>query len=188
MALRQIKDLMLPLDEYAVVPEDATMLDAIYALDNMNANLPAGLQPHRAVLVANKGGEIIGKLGHLAFLRGLEPKYRKMGDLGMLSRVGLSSDFISSMMDNMNLWKERFSEYARRAKKTRVKDVMHSVTESIDVEAPLSEAVHKIVMYQTLSLLVTKEKKIVGILRLSDLYAEICDGIKNYISTHGEKV
>ncbi len=186
MALKQIKDLMLPLDDYAVVQEDATMLDAIYALDESNKKLPPNRQPHRAVLITNHEGKIVGKLGHLAYLHGLEPKYRKIGDLGTLSRVGLSSEFINSMMDNMNLWKEKFSGYVQRAKQTMVKDVMHPVTENINVEASLSEAVHKIVMYQTLSILVTKEKKIVGILRLADLYKEITDGIKNYVSSHSD--
>lgn len=178
--LKSIKELMLPLDDYAVVPEEATMLDALNALDEAQKRLPPGLQPHRAVLVINKDGKIVGKLGHLAFLKGLEPRYDKVGDLGTLSRVGLSPDFITSMMDNLRLWKERFADYVQRAKQTKVKEVMRPVTENIDEEAPLSEAVHKIVMYQTLSLLVSRGNKVVGILRLSDLFAEISQKIKMF--------
>ncbi|MCX6641726.1 MAG: CBS domain-containing protein [bacterium] len=173
MALEKVKDIMTPLDDYAVVLEDATMLDALRALEEAQKKLPPGRQPHRAVLVVNKENKIVGKLGHLAFLKGLEPRYSKMGDLGVLSRVGLSSDFISSMMDNMNLWKESFTDYVNRAKTTRVKDVMHSATESIDEEAPLGEAIHRIVMYQSLSILVTRADKVVGILRISDLFSVI---------------
>lgn len=170
MALEKVKDVMLPLDDYAVVSQDATMMEALEALDEAQKRLPSGRQPHRAILVVDENKKIIGKVGHLAFLKGLEPKYGKMGDLGVLSRVGLSSEFITSMMENLRLWKESFSDYVQRAKETKVKDVMHLAEESIEEDAPLSEAVHKIVMYQTLSLLVTRGGAVVGILRLSDLF------------------
>ena len=188
MALESVKDIMLPLDDYAVVSEDATMLEALQALEEAQKKLPPDRQPHRAVLVIDKDGKIVGKVGHLAFLRGLEPKYDKMGDLGTLSRVGLSAEFITAMMDNLSLWKESFYDYVHRAKITKVKDVMRPVTENISEDAPLSEAVHKIVMYQTLSLLVTRGKKVVGILRLSDLFSIIAHLIKKKAaSVEGDK-
>ena len=96
---RWVKEVMLPLDDYALVPEDASMVDAYCALEEAQKRLPAGRQPSRAVLVVDKRGRIIGKVGQLAFLKALEPKYDKVGDLGALSRAGLSSDFINSMMD-----------------------------------------------------------------------------------------
>lgn len=171
MAVEKVKDLMVPLDDYAVVSQEATMLEAIIALDEAQKKLPPDRQPHRAILAVDDRGNIVGKLGHLAFLKGLEPKYSEVGDLGMLSHVGLSQEFISSMMENLNLWKGTFVDYVQRAKRTKVKEVMHSVTENISEEATISEAVHKIVMYQTLSLLVTRGEKVVGILRVSDLFS-----------------
>jgi len=187
MEPRAIKDIMLPLDDYAVVLEDATMLEAICALDEAQKKLAPGRQPSRAVLVANQNGKIIGKIGQLAFLKGLEPKYNDMGDLGTLSRVGLSADFITSMMENLRLWKDSFFDTCQRAKTTKVKDIMRPVAESIQVDAPLSEAIHKIVMYQTLSLLVTQGDKVVGILRLSDLFEEIGDQIKSCAESQNQE-
>lgn len=178
---RFVKDLMLPLDNYAVVQEDATLIEAYCALEEAQKKLPPDRQPSRAVLVTDKKGKIIGKVGQLAFLKELEPKYGKMGDLGALSRVGLSSDFITTMMENMDLWKESFADICRRANTKTVKEAMHPVTESIDEDAHLSVAVHKIVMFQTLSLLVTRGNQIVGILRLSDLFNEVGKQLKDYI-------
>ena len=178
---RYVKDLMLPLDHYAVVQENATLIEAYCALEEAQKKLPAGAPPSRAVLVTDRHGKIVGKVGHLAFLKALEPKYDKMGDLGTLSRVGLSSDFITNMMENMNLWKEDFADICRRANTAKVREVMHPVTESIDEEAHLSYAVHKIVMFQTLSLLVTRGNQIIGILRLSDLFNEVGEQLKSYI-------
>lgn len=178
MALEKVKDIMLPLDDYAIVGEEATMLDALFALDEAQKKLPPGRQPHRAVLVVDKNKKIVGKLGHLAFLKGLEPKYNKIGDVGVLARAGLTPDFISSMVDKWQLWSGEFTDYVQRARQTKVSEVMHPAVESIDEEAPLSEAIHKLVMYQTLSILVTRRNTVIGILRLSDLFTAITNAIK----------
>ncbi|MBU0518517.1 CBS domain-containing protein, partial [bacterium] len=78
---RWVKDVMLPLDDYALVPEDASMVDAYCALEEAQKRLPPGRQASRAVLVVDKSGKIIGKVGQLAFLKALEPKYDKVGDV-----------------------------------------------------------------------------------------------------------
>jgi CBS domain-containing protein len=181
-----VKDVMLPLDDYALVPEDASMVDAYRALEDAQKKLPPGRQPSRAVLVVDHNGKIIGKVGQLAFLKALEPKYDKVGDLGALARAGLSDDFIDSMIGNLQLWQESFFDICQRARITRVKHIMHPVEESVDEDAPLREAVHKIIMYQTLSLLVKRGNQIVGILRLSDLFVEIGKQIDTCSDSHSE--
>ena len=173
MKIKQVKDIMMPLADYPVVSEDDTLLDAILALDEAQKKKPEDHEPYRAVLVDNSEKKIVGKIGHLAFLKGLEPKYDKMGDLGTLSRVGLSSEFIINMMHNMELWKGTVWDYYEHAKHTLVKEIMHPITEHIKDDASIGEAVHKVVMYQTLSLLVTHGDSIVGILRLSILFKEV---------------
>ena len=54
METKTVKDLMLPLEEYAVVHEDATLREAMMALDQAQNRVHAGRQPHRAVLVADE--------------------------------------------------------------------------------------------------------------------------------------
>ena len=178
MSAKKVKDLMLPLDEYAIVNEEATLLEAVLALDEAQEKLPANMQPHRAVLVVNFEGKVVGKLGHLAFLRALEPKYSLLGDLPTLSRAGLSSEFVTSMIENMRLWQEDLTDVCKQACHTKVKKVMRPVAENIDENASLSEAIHKMIMWQTLSILVKRRDEVVGILRLSDLYAELAKTMK----------
>lgn len=177
-----VKDLMLPLDEYTVVSEDTTLLDALRALDQAQINLPPGRQPHRAVLVKNRQGKIVGKLGHLGFLKALEPKYAILGDVERLSKSGLSNEFIDSMMENYRFWRDDLTELRRRARHIQIKQVMKPVEENIDENSPLTEAIHQMVMWQTLSILVTRNKQVIGILRLSDLFAKVSDFVKSSTS------
>ncbi len=173
-----VRDLMVHLDDYAVVDQNASLLDAVMALEKAQKNLPPERQPHRAVLVVDGQKNVIGKIGQLAFLRALEPKYKMIKDFDKLARAGVSGEFVSSMMEHFSLFQESLSELCQKGRSTSVKDVMHPVEESIDESATLSEALHKMVICQGLSILVTKNRKAVGLLRLSDLFEEIVENIK----------
>ena len=173
MDQKKVKDLMVGLEDYALVDEDATLLDAVKALDQAQARLQPGQMKHRAVLVRDKEGKIIGKFGHLAFLKALEPKYQNIADINTLARAGLSSDFVNSMMETFNFWDISFNDICKKARTVKVKDVCHPIKENIEQDAPITEAVHKFIMWESLSIPVSDGDKIVGILRLSDLYTEI---------------
>jgi len=173
METKKIKDLMIPLEQYATVHVESSLYDAVLAIHKSQDNLSAGMQPIRAVFVVDDSNKIVGKMGHLAFLKALEPKYNNIVDLDKLTRAGVSLDFISSMTDNLRLWQDDLMNIWKRAHSMKVKHVMSPASESIDENASLSEAIHQIILLQSLSLLVKSGSKIVGILRLSDLYNEV---------------
>jgi CBS domain-containing protein len=178
MPLRTVRDAMLKLEEYAVVSEDANLLDAIRVLEESQKQLSGGRHPHRAVLVKNAEGRIVGKMGHVAFLKALEPHYDDMEDVGAMSRAAMSGKFMSSIMDDMALWQQDLSLYVSRAMNTKVRDFMHPATVRVDVDAPIGEAIHKLVISNTLSLLVTEQDRVVGVIRLADLFRIITKILK----------
>jgi CBS domain-containing protein len=169
----RVKDLTLSLSEYAVVDEDATILDALRALDRSQAALPPGRQPHRAVLVRNRGGAIVGKLHHFAFLRALIAQRRALVEAGMLDRAGVGDDLLQASLQTLGLLTGDLVDVCARARNVAVRDVYTTATASIDEHATLAEAATVFVERQTLSLLVTRGGQTVGILRLSDLFDEL---------------
>ncbi|MFH2035984.1 MAG: CBS domain-containing protein [Candidatus Zixiibacteriota bacterium] len=173
MVEKNVRDIMVPISEYAVVDENDSVLDALIKLKESQINIPPDKFKHRAVLVRDKNGDIVGKIGHWAFLRSLEPKYDKIGDLGILSRAGLTPEFISSLAVNWELFKGPLDDYCKKLKEIKVSTVMHPISEHIDINSSLNDAIHYILMWQTLSIVVTDKNKIVGILRLSDLFQEV---------------
>jgi len=58
---------------------------------------------------------------------------------------------------------------------------MSPVSEGIDENASITEAIHQIIVLQLLSLLVKSGSNIVGIVRLSDLFHEV---ERNIINEH----
>jgi hypothetical protein len=145
--------------------------------------LPKDRQHNRAVLVKDKTGKIIGKLGHLGFLKTLEPKYNAFGNVEQLSRAGVNPEFLEMMMDNLRFWQDNMDIIYRRARSVRVREVMKPVTENIGENSTLAEAIHHIIMLQVLSLTVTRGEEVVGILRLSDLFDEVSQAIRKPNST-----
>ncbi|MCP4571423.1 MAG: CBS domain-containing protein [bacterium] len=175
MKNRLVKDLMLPLSEYAVVSGEASLKDALAALLASGDRLPAGKPRHRAVLVSDPQGGIEGKVGQHDFIEALEPKYKVLGDVEQLSTAGLDEGFVDSIMENYRFWWEDLQDLCRRARAVRVRQVMKSVATRIDEEASVAEAMHMFVMARAQSLLVTRQEKVVGILRLSDVFGEVAD-------------
>ena len=182
MEITTARDLMVPLEEYATVSEDATLKDAVEALEKAQAELDHKRSKylHRAVLVLNKNKEVVGKISQMDILRGLEPKYKDIGDIRRVSLSGFSAQFLKSMMDSHRLWVHPLTDICAKAAETKVKDLMSTLTEGefIDKKASLEEAIHIMLMGHHHSLLVTKDGNIVGILRLTDVFIHINDLIK----------
>jgi predicted transcriptional regulator len=178
----RVSDLMVPLDEYATVSDDATLYEAVIELEKAQEELDRKRYHylHRAILVYDKNKKITGKIGQLDVLMALEPKYHEMGDMRTLSRAGFSPQFLKSMMEKFHLCDKSFSEMCTKAANIKVKDFMHTPTEEEYVEEELSlcEAIHQFVMGHHQSLLVTREGEIVGILRLTDVFKEVFQMIK----------
>ena len=175
-----IMDLMVPLDEYATVPDSATLYEAVLALEEAQEKFLHLPYKHRAVLVYDPKNRIMGKLSQLDIIKALEPKYGEMGDIKSLSRFGLSRKFISSILEQNYLWENPLTDICRKASDINVKDFMHTPGEGeyVSEDASLEMACHQLVLGNHQSLLVTRKGKIVGILRLTDVFNAIFQTIK----------
>jgi CBS-domain-containing membrane protein len=176
-----VKDLMVPLQEYATVNEEASLYAAVLALEEAQKRFHQDRYKHRAILVLDMSGRVAGKLSQLDVLKGLEAGYKKMGDFKGISHTGFSTEFIKSMVDKYDLWKKPLEDICRRSPHIKVKDIMYTPTEGeyVPMDATLDQAIHQLVVGHHQSLLVTKDgKEIVGILRLTDVFQEISERIK----------
>jgi len=184
METMTIKDLMVPLDEYATVPDSASLYEAVLALEEAQEKFLHLPYKHRAVLVYGPKDRIVGKLSQLDIIKALEPKYGEMGDIKSLSRFGLSRKFISSILEQNYLWEKPLTDICRKAANIKVKDFMHTPGEGeyVSENASLEMACHQLVLGSHQSLLVTRGDKIVGILRLTDVFNAIFQTIKTTCS------
>lgn len=170
---KKAKDIMVPIEMYPTIQKGASMLDAIVLLHEAVKKAPPNIPPFRAVLVLDDEKKVIGKVGHFAILKGLEPKYKDLFDVEKLSRINLSPAFIETLFEKFSLWHELPIDLCTVASQIKVEDIMQPIEESVDEEETLPMVMHKIIMWQCLSVLVKRGNEVVGILRTSDLINEI---------------
>jgi CBS domain-containing protein len=180
-----VKELMIPLSRYATVSEDATLGEAVKSLKMAQEEFDQTRDKHRAILVSDSNNQIVGKLSQLDVIRSLEPKYLKFDDRKSLSRFGFTKSYMDSILKEHHLWEKSLDDICEKSAKIIVKTIMYTPTEGeiVTEDATLEKAIHQLVMGRHQSLLVTRDKKIVGILRLTDVFREIA----NKISACSEK-
>lgn len=178
----KVKDLMVPLSEYATVSEDATLYDAVLSLEEAQEKFEDKhtRYRHRAILILDKEGQVIGKVSQLDALKALEPKYQDMIQGEGSQRFGFTKSFMKSMLADYNLFASPMDDICRKAGEQNVKIFMSKLTEGeyVSADATLDVAIHQIIMGHHQSLLVTAGEKIVGILRLTDVFAVLFHKMK----------
>ena len=102
--MKKVKDLMVPLSEYATASEDATLYDVVMALEESQKAFDQTRYRHRAVLIYDKDHRIVGKVSQLDILRALEPKYNKVEESA--ASYGFSRHLLKSMFEQYRLWNE----------------------------------------------------------------------------------
>ena len=89
---------------------------------------------------------------------------------------------IESILEQHNLWDGSIDQLCENAAKLKVKEIMYTPKqeEYISKDAPVALAIHQLVIGQHHSLLVMDEQKIVGILRLTDVFALVTQRMEKY--------
>ena len=172
-----VKDLMVPLSEYATVSEDATLFDAVLSLERAQENFEDKhtRYRHRAILVLDKKGKVVGKLSQLDVLGALEPKYNEISQGEGLHRYGFTKQFTKSMLEDYHLFSDPLDDICRKAGEQNVKKFMKTPTEGeyISEDASLGIAIHQLIIGNHQSLLVLRGEKIIGVLRQTDVFAAV---------------
>jgi CBS domain-containing protein len=179
MKTKRVKDIMVPLSEYATVSENGTLRDAVAALKKSQASYDQAKYRHRAILVYNKDNVVVGKVSLLSILRALEPKYDEMlSDRGPL-HMGFTRKFQKAMFESLKLWQDPMEQVCRKAAEIKVRTFMTTPEEHeiIGPDQELGEAIHQLVIGHHQSLLVSEGGKIVGILRLTDTFEAVAENI-----------
>ena len=183
MKIRRVKSIMVPLGEYATIKENDSLHDAVVALKKAQKALRIDDYKHKALLVYDQTGVfIIGKISQLDIIRALEPKYRQAGtkdsheQIG-LSRFGLSPDYLKSLSSQYDLWEQPLESLIDKSTSLKVRDFMYTPSggEFVSEDAALADAMHQLIIGRHQSLIVMKKNEITGILRLVDIFREVCD-------------
>ena len=176
MPTKTVKDIMVPLSQYVVVSEEATIRDVLEKIRQSHAGMPEDMYYHRAALVRNEAGDIVGKLGYLGILEALDPEYGDLDKMKALAGSGITKQDMHRDMRQLGLWDKKLPLIKQRAAEKSVKEVMSPFEAHIEEDGSMAKAMHLMAQLQVLSLLTTDEEDhITGIVRLSDLFEAVTD-------------
>jgi hypothetical protein len=113
-------------------------------------------------------------------LKALEPKYRSMIEGRGPQRFGFTKQFMNSMLQEYHLFADPLENICRKAGEKYVKEFMYTPSEGkyVTENASLGEALHQLIMGHHQSLLVTRSEKIMGVLRLTDVFVAVMHKMK----------
>ncbi len=186
MKSNQVTDLMVPLSEYATVPETASLLEAVKVLKKTQAAFGQDRYKHRAILVFDGNNHFVGKLSQHDVIEALEPNYKKMKssvDHGSVHRMGFSRDFANSALEQYHLWETALENLCDKAIHLKVKNIMYAPGEDefVNEGTTMDEAIHRLIIGHHHSLLVTADRdasEIVGVLRLVDVFEFVSNAMQ----------
>ncbi|BBO83161.1 hypothetical protein DSCO28_37270 [Desulfosarcina ovata subsp. sediminis] len=181
----QVKSLMVPLSEYATVSETASLIEAVQVLKKAQMAFGQSRYKHRAILVFDGNDCLVGKLSQNDVIEALEPQYKDMKspvNHGSVHRLGFSDDFVKSTMEQYHLWDKALENLCGKAANLKVKTIMYAPGkgEFVNESTTMDEAIHRLIIGRHHSLLVTADNdagKIVGVLRLADVFEFISDAM-----------
>lgn len=182
-----VKELMIPIARYATVSCDASLGEALAALDDSSdfeMRPDEKQEKHCTMLVYNDKNRIIGKLNMWDVLKGIEPAYKRLNYPRDAGSLGSGPEFLKSLLTTYGLWRRPLEDICRQGAKMKVKDIMNapSTEEYIEESASLPEAINQLVVGKHLSLLVSRQGEVVGVLRLSDVFQKVREQIRSCAS------
>ncbi len=175
----KVKELMVPLKEYARLDENKTLYDAVMAL---RAQQKQKANVHTSLLVITKGGRIATMLTMLDIFRFMEPKYKDVEDLD-LTRFGMQPDYVESMLQSFDLWASPLEDICKKTTGITLKEMKIEMIpqDIIDEEATLDRAVHRMIVDTKHALLVTRDEEFTGVLRSVDIFTRFCEAIETCV-------
>ncbi len=179
----QVKDLMVPISEYATVATGTSLLDAILALETAQEAFTSSKYQHRAILVLDEHNQVVGKIGQLRILKAIETRHDLDNEIEELKSFNFSEEYITHLREQYRLQGPILKENSlHNAAKKNVDEFMQKPTpgEFVSEDCSLDTAIHKLVAGTHISLLVTRQEEIVGILRISDVFAAVYHEMKKH--------
>ncbi|MBW1726712.1 MAG: CBS domain-containing protein [Deltaproteobacteria bacterium] len=170
----KVKDMMVPIDDYAVTTADKTLKEAVPDLMRIYCQVETGKcteAGHRTSLVLDSQGKLVGIMDFKSILKVLIPEIAG-GISGKLQALGISMAFAEADAHDMDSSTHGFRSRVRQNAQTRVSDVMLKLRGTIDADAGFLDALKMIYRNKVTVLPVLEGDKLVGVLRDSDLFLE----------------
>ena len=164
---KKVAELMIPLEDYPHMPYWFTLRQAMAIVREAAIKFEGTFEP-RSVLVFDEKYHLLGILTLRDIVLGLAPKSLQ----GLVGKVRAALDLDDALAD---LEADLSGPKVKEASQTAVSEVMSPIEVTVDTGDSLAKALFLMIKEGLGRMPVMQEEKVVGIIRLSDLFQEISD-------------
>ena len=167
----KVKDMMVPIDDYAVTTTDKLLKEAVPELMRIYCQVETGKcteAGHRTSLVLDGQGKLVGILDFKSILKVLIPEIAG-GISGKLQALGISMAFAEADTHDMDSSTQGFRSRVRQNAQTRVGEIMLKIRGTIDVDVGFLDALKMIYRNKVTVLPVFEGDKLAGVVSIGDL-------------------
>jgi CBS domain-containing protein len=182
MIADKVEDLMVPLESFPKISREATIAEAILALEKAQEEFLADRsKKQRILLVTDEQGRVVGKLSPADVIRGLESEYGHLLNTDASKFLREFDKVISGLSIELGHASTPWCKICSKAKNIHLKDFLRKpdASQVVQISDDLSEALHRFILGGHDSLFVTDGKRLVGMLRFAHVYREILGMIKD---------
>ena len=161
---KRVKDLMISLEDYPHIPYWYTLRQAAVIMREAAIKFTCSFEP-RAILVFDEKYHLLGILNLKDIINGLEPQYLK------------SEEPIPESSSGKISWRDLFGPTLNKEAEKPVSEVLSPIKVTLDVNDPLAKALALMVKENEERIPVLKNDRVVGLIRMSDLFREISQAL-----------
>ncbi len=175
--LKKVRDIMIPLSRYPTIHPEGTLREAVQALRTSYCQLETGLCTEtgpRSVLVVDHEGNLLGILDFRRILNLLIPEVAG-GLTEKLESLGVSIAFAQADAASLDETRAEFNARVIRNADVQVRDIMLKIRGTVQADATLTQALKLIFRNKITKLPVFEGKRLVGIVRDTDLFLAVAD-------------
>jgi len=174
---KKVRDLLVPISEYAVTTLDKPLKEAVPALRKLYCEVEDGKcteAGHRTILVLDHAGKLVGILDFKSILKVLIPEIAG-GLTAKLEALGVSIAFAQAGTADLDEARLGFRARVLKNSETQVGEIMLKIRGTIQADADLMDALKVIYTNKITVLPVYDGDRLVGVLRDSDLFLTVAD-------------
>ena len=157
---KKVKDLMIPLEDYPHIPYWFTLRQAMAIVREAAVKFEGSFEP-RAVLVFDEKYQLLGILTLRDIIRGLEPRFLK------------ETDLIKADPSLTVLFGDLFGPGMKEQSQRPVSEVMSPIQVTVEAQDNVVKALYLMIKKNVGLMPVMQDNKVIGMIRLSDLFNEI---------------
>ena len=159
---KKVKELMITLEDYPHIPYWFTLRQAMAIVREAAIKFEGAFEP-RAVLVFDEKYQLMGMLTLRDIVKGLEPRFLQESGLVKMDPS------LTVLMGDL------FGPGLKEASQKPVSEVMSPIKVTVGGNDPIAKALFLMIKENVGLMPLIQEQRVVGMIRLSDLFKEISD-------------